>query len=315
MSGWPLLVGLLLVAGTLIGVLVLLQLQRRQAALQLRVTAVRPVVAARPALKPLLRRRTDRRLTPVQRLAALIGYDADRADQYATPWFLVVAIALVAGGVAAVLGRGMAGDFGALAVPVFGVFGSRFYYGFADGQRRDLLLAQFPDALALIVRAVRVGIPVSEALRAVAREAPQPTAGTFDRLVGQMAIGTPLESAVRDMAARNALPEYGFFAAALALQAQTGGGLTATLESLADIIRRRIAMKARGHALSSEARTSAMVLAALPVATCLMLFATSPGYVLVLFTDSGGQKLLGAAILSLLTGMGVMRFIIRKSLS
>jgi tight adherence protein B len=262
-----------------------------------------------------MRRGPDRKRTPAQHLAALIRYDPDRADQYAMPWFMVVILAMGLGCVSAVLGRGIIGDASFLDVPVFGVFGSRFYYAWADGKRRDLLLAQFPDALSLIVRAVRVGIPVPEALRAVAREAPEPTAATFDRLEKQLAIGTALEAAVRDMAARNALPEYGFFAAALALQAQTGGGLTATLESLADIIRRRIAMKARGHALSSEARTSAMVLGALPVVTCLMLFATSPDYISVLFTDTGGHALLGAAVLSLMTGMGVMRWIIRKSLS
>ncbi len=315
MINLPLLAGLVLVVVTLIGVQALMGLQKRQAALQQRVAAIRPRPAARPTLPPLMRRRTDRRRTKVQNLAALIGYDPDRADQYAMSWPVVVIAALVVGAAAALLGRGMAGQLGLFGIPVSGIFGSRAYYAWADGKRRDLLLAQFPDALALIVRAVRVGIPVSEALRAVAREAPEPTAATFDRLEKQLAIGTPLETAVRDMASRNALAEYGFFAAALALQAQTGGGLTATLESLADIIRRRIAMKARGHALSSEARTSAMVLGALPVVTCLMLFLTSPGYVGILFTEAGGQKLLGGAILSLLTGMRVMRMIIRKSLS
>ncbi len=81
------------------------------------------------------------------------------------------------------------------------------------------------------------------------------------------------------MTQRNTLPEYGFFAAALSLQAQTGGGLTATLETLADIIRRRVAMKERGHALSSEARTSSMVLGALPVAVGGMLYIVAPQYI------------------------------------
>jgi tight adherence protein B len=251
----------------------------------------------------------------VQRIAALIRFDPALRDQYRLPWYGVLGLALLAGRVAVLLASGVLGSLAWLLLPVVTLVGSRGYYAWADDRRRGLMLSQFPDALALIVRAVRVGIPVPEAMRAVAREAPEPTRAAFDRLHKQIAIGSPLEIAVQDMARRNALPEYGFFAAALSLQAQTGGGLTETLETLADIIRRRIAMKERGHALSSEARTSSLVLAALPVATCGLMYATSPAYISLLFTSAAGNKLLGAAILSLAVGMGVMRLIIRKSLS
>ena len=116
------------------------------------------------------------------------------------------------------------------------------------------------------------------------------------------------------MAERNGLPEYGFFAAALGLQAQTGGGLGETLDLLADVTRKRVAMKARGHALSAEARTSSMILGGLPVAAGGLLYALNPEYIGVLFTDDTGRTILGTAILSLSTGMFVMRVIIRKSL-
>jgi len=213
------------------------------------------------------------------------------------------------------LAIGIFGPVAWLIMPLASIIGCRSYYAMANGKRRGLLLEQFPDALALIVRAVRVGIPVAESLRAVAREAPAPTNGEFDRLHQALAIGAPLETALRDMAMRNQLAEYSFFAAALALQAQTGGGLTDTLEGLADIIRRRIAMKARGYALSSEARTSSLVLGALPLVVGSAIWLISPDYIGLLFTDPLGRTLLGGAILSLATGMAAMRLIIRQTLS
>ncbi len=108
----------------------------------------------------------------------------------------------------------------------------------------------------MIVRSVRVGIPVTEGIRTVAREAPRPTAQEFSLLADQIRIGMPIEEALRELATRNQLPEYRFFATALALQNQTGGGLAETLENLGDVIRKRVALKGRAHALASEARTS-----------------------------------------------------------
>jgi len=139
--------------------------------------------------------------------------------------------------------------------------------------------------------------------------------GEFNRVSDQIVIGTAPEQALRDMAARNGLPEYGFFAAALTLQAQTGGGLTETLELLAEVIRKRVALKARGYALSSEARTSSMVLGVLPVATTGLIALVNPDYISVLFTDPTGNIVLGVAVLFLATGMFLMQTIIRKTLS
>jgi tight adherence protein B len=314
--------GLLLAAALLpilavAGVLIVIRLQRREQALQRRVASfsVRGQPRRSVAAPLLVRPRVEQKKTAAEHLASLIRFDPARRDQYAVPWYVVLVGALILGRVVVLLASGIVGPAAWVALPITAIFGSRFYYARADGKRRDSLLIQFPDALSLIVRAVRVGIPVSESLRAVAREAQEPTRGEFDRLQHQIAIGTPLETALRGMARRNDLPEYGFFAAALALQAQTGGGLTETLEILADIIRRRIAMKERGHALSSEARTSSLVLGALPLVTGVMLYFVSPNYIGLLFADTAGNMILGTAILSLATGMGIMRLIIKQSLS
>ncbi len=99
------------------------------------------------------------------------------------------------------------------------------------------------------------------------------------------------------------------------MQNQTGGTLSETLENLADVIRRRVALAAKGKALASEARTSAMVLTALPIVTGAGQWVLSPDYVNVLFTDPLGRTMMGAAVLSLCMGVFTIRTIIRKSLS
>ena len=278
-----------------------------------RVTGQRQVQPG--AVIALVRPDEKQKRTPQAVFGRIIGFDPLRKDQYKLPLFAVCSFALLLGWIVVLLASSLIGAWAWLALPAVAIGASRFYYAWSNGKRRSALLNQFPDALSLIVRAVRVGIPVTESLRAVGREASEPTRTEFDRLAHQIAIGTTLEAALRLMALRNQVPEYSFFAAALSLQAQTGGGLTETLETLADIIRRRLQMKARGHALSSEARTSALVLGCLPVGTAGILFLVSPDYISLLFTRFDWPHLSGGATLSLAIGMGIMKLIINKSLS
>ena len=247
--------------------------------------------------------------------AHTLGFSLKQRDQYSTKWYWVLLIGMLSGRMAVLFASGLLGIYAWVAFPVVTVVLSRSIFGNMKAKRIALLRAQFPDALGLIVRAVRVGVPVTEALRAVCRESSAPTREEFERLVDEIAIGAPLETALRQMADRNDLPEYGFFAAALSLQATTGGGLSETLDLLADVTRKRVAMKARGHALSAEARTSSMILAGLPVVSGGMLYAINPEYMGTLFSNDTGRMILGAALLSLCTGIFVMRMIIRKSLS
>ena len=311
----------LLIAGlfmlSLMGVsaVLLLHLQKQEKALQLRVSSVAAKDRPKLPAATLMRRQAKPERSATARLSGLIGFDPLRQDQYPLPWFVVLGGGVVLGRLVVLAAASLIGSLAWLLVPVVAVFTCRFFYGWVDTRRRNQLLTQFPDALSLIVRAVRVGIPVTETLRAVAHEAPEPTRTEFDRLTHQISIGTTLETALREMASRNALPEYGFFAAALALQAQTGGGLTETLETLAEIIRKRLALKERGHALSAEARLSANVLGVLPVATGGLIFLTAPDYIKILFDDPTGHIFLGGAIISLAIGMGAMRLIVSKALA
>lgn len=259
------------------------------------------------------------RSAPVARMIAaaarLFAYDPARAAQYPLRWWIVLGAALTVARAVAALVSIFAGIWSLLLVPVVWVMLSRAVFKWSEQRRRNLLYAQFPDALAMIVRAVRVGIPLGEGIRTVAREAAAPTSVEFGLLYDRVSIGMTLEDALREMATRNNLQEYRFFSTALALQSQTGGGLSDTLEGLADVIRRRLALKARGHALAAEAKTSIIILASLPFISGGALGVLNPQYMGRLFNDHGCQKLLLAAIIMLGSGLLVMRGMIRKILA
>jgi tight adherence protein B len=244
----------------------------------------------------------------------VFNFDPANLDRYPMPWWIVVCISLVFGKLGEFLLGDLLGRATILIIPVGCVGLSRLFFGTIDSRWREKMLTQFPDALAMIVRSVRVGIPVQEAIRAVARESPHPTGPEFTRLVSQISVGVATEDAMLEMAQRAGLPEYRFFATALSLQNQTGGALSEMLENLAEVIRKRVALKAKAHALSSEAKASACILGALPVVTGLALWVLNPNYISMLFTDKTGQALFGSAVVSLVVGMLVIRTIINRSL-
>jgi tight adherence protein B len=246
--------------------------------------------------------------------ASIFGFDLERQALYPAKWYVVLAITFLI----ALAGRYAADDLlGPLAwatVPVVWIMASRMFFKRVEGKRRSALLSQFPDALAMIVRSIRVGVPVIDAVRNVSLAAPNPTSHEFIRLVDQIAVGTPLDEAVTELASRTGLAEYRFFATALSLQTQTGGTLSETLENLADVIRKRAALKSRGHAMTAEARTSSSILALLPVLTGGMLYALNPAYMMLLFTDPTGKMFFSIAVISLSLGMLSIRAIIKSVL-
>ena len=246
---------------------------------------------------------------------ALIGMDPFRRDQYRLQPTLVLPLALLPGYLAQWLLHGLLGAFAWLLLPAVALGVTRAVYRGDDAKRTASLYRQFPDALATNVRAVRVGVTLTDALRTVAQDAAAPTSTEFARLDDQVGVGTPIEDALREMAARNRLPEYRFFATALALQSQTGGGLTETLENLAEVVRKRVALKSRGYALAAEARTSAGVLTALPVFAGLALAVLNPDYIGALFEEGSGQTLFGVTVVWLGVGIWSMRMMIRASLT
>lgn len=248
-------------------------------------------------------------------VAKVFGFNPSALDRYPLKWWIILIITLAAAKGGQVLSSNVLGWWSILGWPFEWLILSRMIFGFFEKRYHDKLLKQFPDALNMIVRTVRVGIPVMRAMRNVALDAPLPTRDVFSHLVNQISIGVALDAAVLEVAERTGLPEYRFFATAITLQMQTGGALSETLDNLADVIRRRVALKARGLALASEARTSAAVLAGLPFVSGTALWALNPAYIGMLFEPGLGQKILSGAVLMLGIGLATMRSLIRRSLS
>jgi tight adherence protein B len=278
-------------------------------------TVLQPHIRAQPIDIRLFARSAESNTSAKVWLASWFGIDLERPEMCPVPWWTIVAGALIAAYVEAIATSTLIGPLAWLGFPVTFIFASRIVFGYFRGKRRNKLLLQFPDALMMIVRSVRVGVPVTQAIHIIAREQPQPTSSEFARLGNQLSIGEALDSAILEMARHADLPEYRFFATALTLQSKAGGALSGTLENLADMIRRRVAVKERAHALASEARMSIYVLTGLPVVVGGGMAFLNPQYIGVLFRDPLGNKLLIAAVLLLCSGLGSMKFIVKKSVS
>jgi tight adherence protein B len=255
------------------------------------------------------------------RIAAFIGVDLQQAETYPIKWWLVPPIALLLdAGLIFLLSHPLASYpfllyiteyFGSV---VFWYVFTRFIFNMFTNRRNTKLIEQFPDALNTIVRCVRIGIPMGEALRTVAKDAMEPTKLEFTIVADKVSIGVPLDVALHDLSLRIKLTEYQFFATAITLQARAGGGITQTLEGLADVIRKRVGLRARGFALTAEARTSAMVLSVLPFLAGGLIYMVQPPYMEVLFTTKGGETVIALALVMLGLGMGTIQFMISNVL-
>lgn len=246
-----------------------------------------------------------------------VGADPAWLKDYPIRWWLVPLLATIPGWITATLLSFLVGGNRLVQLSTFlpaTLLFSWIVFNGIHAKQRNLLFEQFPDALDIIVRCVRVGIPVAEALRNVARDSQPPTRLEFAKLADKVSIGVPLDVALRDVATGNGIAEYQFFATALTLQARSGGAITQTLETLSEVIRKRVALKARGHALTSEARTSALVLAILPFFAAGALFLIAPAYLQGLTSTARGHGVLAMAALLLALGMLSIRLMIARVL-
>ena len=274
----------------------------------------RPVTAAAASVPS--RRKREPSGAWMQRWAVrLARVQTAQPDLYPVPWWVLLIGVLLASVVASAAATRVVGLAGWLAFPELAIILSRTVFGFYQRRRRKRLYDQIPDALSMVVRAVRAGLPVTEALRSVGRDAPVPTSREFARLGNDLSIGISLQDSLLALAARTELQEYRFFAVTLALQGQTGGNLTETLENLADVVRKRVALRARAIALASEARMTSYVLIGMPFFTTAALAFVAPSYLSVLFNTSQGRTMLLVAVGLLVSGIVAMRTMISRSLS
>lgn len=179
-------------------------------------------------------------------------------------------------------------------------------------QRRFLDL--FPDALDLIARAVRAGLPALEAIEVAAREIPAPVGPEFQRAIDEMRIGVDFDAALQSAADRVRAADFRFFVVTLSLQRRMGGSLAETLNNLSGVLRERKALRRKARALTAEAKISAWFIGFSPVLAGGAVYLHDHALMLTLFTDPRGRLALGLAIVSLACGMFTMNFMIKKSL-
>ena len=195
---------------------------------------------------------------------------------------------------------GMAAIVGLLGFP-------RFVLSFLTKRRSKKLTAQFADAIDIIVRGVKSGLPLTECLRIIAKESPAPLGTEFQLLTDSVAMGTNIETALQKFYHRVPLSEVNFFVIVLSIQAKAGGNLSEALGNLSAVIRQRKMMREKIKALSSEAKASAMIIGCLPFAVGAMVFVTTPDYIMLLFTTDSGRNILAIGAVLMLIGLATMR--------
>lgn len=189
----------------------------------------------------------------------------------------------------------------------------RLYLTRQQSREEAEFIDYFPDAIDMLVRMVRAGLTIMNAIRSVGNEAPSPLNRVFTNLADQVDIGIILEDALMQMGDRIGLPDFRFFVVAVSLQHATGGNIAATLDILSDIIRKRRAIRLKARATTAEVRVSAYVLAALPFVVIGGLLLLSPAYLQPLVSDPRGNAIVGAAILLLILGFVSMRQMMRRA--
>jgi tight adherence protein B len=178
--------------------------------------------------------------------------------------------------------------------------------GMMGNRRVSRFIHTFPEAIDLICRGLRAGLPVSESINAVGQELPDPIGVEFRSVTEKLRLGISLDDAMWDVARRIDAPEFKFLIISMSIQRETGGNLAETLANLAELLRRRRAMKLKIKAMSSEARASALIIGSLPFLMALLLTVLSPDYMTVLFSDPRGLMMIGFGLGMIALGAAVM---------
>ena len=191
---------------------------------------------------------------------------------------------------------------------VAGAFGlPRWMLSYLKKRREAKFLHAFPDAVDIIVRGVKAGLPLLDCLKMITIEAPEPVNSEFRAIVETQAIGMPLGDACGKLYEHMPVPEANFFGIVVSIQQRSGGNLAEALGNLSRVLRDRKKMKAKIQAMSQEAKASASIIGALPVAVMTMVYITSPNYISLLWTEPLGRVMLAASVVWMSMGILVMK--------
>jgi tight adherence protein B len=183
----------------------------------------------------------------------------------------------------------------------------RWIVGILAKRRMKKFTEAFSDAIDIIVRGIKSGLPVHDCLKIIGKECPEPLAGEFRRLIENIGIGMTIDQALEKMFERMPTSELRFFTIVLAIQQKTGGNLAEALNNLSQVLRARKLMREKIKALSSEAIASSFIIGSLPPAVVILITVTTPAYMRVMFTDPRGNMMLLGAVFWMSCGIWVMR--------
>jgi tight adherence protein B len=183
----------------------------------------------------------------------------------------------------------------------------RWALSFLKKRREARFLNVFPDAVDVIVRGIKAGLPLLECLKMIANEAPEPVRSEFRSIIETQTIGLPIGEACVKLYERVPLPEANFFGIVISIQQKAGGNLSEALGNLSRVLRDRKKMKAKIKAMSMEAKASAMIIAALPITVMLLVYLTSPTYIELLWTEPLGRLMLACCVVWMSMGVFVMK--------
>jgi tight adherence protein B len=207
---------------------------------------------------------------------------------------------------AAFLGGG--GLFGAVGLAFGAGFGlPRWVLSFLKKRREKAFLRALPDAVDVIVRGIKAGLPLFESIKVVAADAPDPLRGEFLAIIETQAIGMPLGEACARLYERMPVPEANFFGIVIAIQQKSGGNLSEALGNLSKVLRDRKKMAEKIQAMSMEAKASAAIIGALPPIVMILVYLTTPDYISLLWTHPTGQLMLVGCVIWMSMGVMVMK--------
>ncbi|MEY9219686.1 Flp pilus assembly protein TadB [Bradyrhizobium ottawaense] len=194
------------------------------------------------------------------------------------------------------------------ASPLPAAFGlPRWALGFLKKRREAKFLAALPDAVDVIVRGIKAGLPLFESIKVVAADAPEPLRSEFLAIIETQAIGMPLGEACSRLYDRMPLPEANFFGIVISIQQKSGGNLSEALGNLSKVLRDRKKMREKIQAMSMEAKASAGIIGSLPPIVMFLVYLTTPHYISVLWTHPTGQLMLVGCVVWMAVGIMVMK--------
>ena len=180
------------------------------------------------------------------------------------------------------------------------------FVGWRIKRRQNKFIEYFPDAIDLMVRGLKAGLPIGESIKTAGQEIPDPVGIELRRITDGVRIGRQLDDILMEASQRINLQEFDFFTIALSIQSETGGNLAETLSNLSEVLRGRRQLKRKIRALSSEAKASAYIIGSLPFIMTLLIYLVNAEYIIGLFMDPRGQAMVGFGLFMIFAGAGVM---------